>query len=55
MDGSLYIILYRDEVDGSLDVELESLNSGQGLLGQTSMQMEEQVYTGGSAINLAIN
>ncbi|XP_023338730.1 tektin-1 [Eurytemora carolleeae] len=35
--------LIRDEVDGSLDVELESLNSGQGLLGQTSMQMEEQL------------
>ena len=34
--------LLRDEVDSSLDVELDTLKTSQGLLGQTSHQMEEQ-------------
>ena len=37
------VYVCRDEVDQCLDVEVDSLKASQGLLAQTSHQMEEQV------------
>ena len=34
---------FRDEVDVNLDHELTALKSSQGVLGQTSQQLEEEV------------
>jgi hypothetical protein len=34
---------FRDDVDDNLERELEQLKTSQGLLGQTSQQMGEQV------------